>query len=247
MTRSKKIKSDRLLTDYGDVIREMTQSISAGATVIPKLPEDMTESSCGETAFRLARDLAREADEPCTKARRIRNDVISSGNLSFKLSSGDHFSRIALAYYLGKFQESMDAIEKGAEDRNSVLAAIDAAFVIGMLAPAREVDRKRLARSAQLAQSKIAQGKKAEIAALRLKALSDAIKAVEPNMNLLATSREYAEKIRPSVIERLKLLDKLARDRLKIDPEGKGWPSESTIKTAIRKIKSGKTSGIVLP
>jgi len=115
-----------------------------------------------------------------------------------------------------------------------VLGAIEAAFAIGMLAPTKEVDRERLVRQAALSNAEKMRARKEERAAERAAKLIDAINAVEPKKNCLATSLEYGGKIRPSVIEQLKLFNEEMRDHLKIDPESNTWPSASTIKNAIR-------------
>jgi hypothetical protein len=79
MTKSKKIQADRPLTTYGDAIDKMVNEIENGATVLPRLPDDMTKNSCAETAFRLAADQAGETNEAHIRVRRIRNDVLNSG------------------------------------------------------------------------------------------------------------------------------------------------------------------------
>jgi hypothetical protein len=172
--------------------------------------------------------------------------VLNSGRRSFKLSAGDHFTTIAIVHYTDTFRENFGAIERGDVNENTVLRAIEAAFAIGTLAPTREVDRKRLARQAELSNAEKMRTRKKERDAERAAKLIEAINALQPNKNCLATSQKYAEKIRPCVIEQLKLLDEETRDRLKIDPERNGWPSASTIKNAIREIKSVNTSRVVL-
>jgi hypothetical protein len=64
----------------------------------------------------------------------------------------------------------------------------------------------------------------------RRRALIDAIQAHAAAENLvLSTSEKFADSIRASV-----------RERLKIAPDGGDWPSASTIKGAIRQIKKDK-------
>jgi len=114
MTKSKKIKVDRPLIDYGDAIDKMVNEIKNGAMVLPRLPNDMTENSCAETAFRLAAGQAGETNEVHIRARRIRNDVLNSGRRSFKLSAGDHFATIAIVHYELINSEKILAQSKGA-------------------------------------------------------------------------------------------------------------------------------------
>jgi hypothetical protein len=141
-----KFKVDRPLSDYGDEINKMVNEKS-GAPIL-RLPDDMKEKSCAETAFRLALDRAGETDEAHTKARRIRNDVLNSGKLSFKLSAGDRFSTIAIVHYIDKFQKCFAAIEGGDTNADAVIGAIEAAFAIATLAPPNKRIRKRLAQKA---------------------------------------------------------------------------------------------------
>ncbi len=231
MTESKKIQVDRPLTDYGDAVEKMVNEIKNGATVLPRLPDDMTENGCAETAFRLAADQAGETNEVHIRARRIRSDVLNSGRRSFKLSAGDHFATIAIVHYTDKFREHFCTIEGGDVNENTVLGAIEAAFAIGTLAPPNEGLQRRLKRVAELSRTEEMRAIKSEIDDERAVKLSEAIEAeATQRRRALAISREYADLIRPGV-----------RRRLNLDPEGKDWPSVATIKNAIREIKKAKT------
>jgi hypothetical protein len=231
MTKSKKNQVDRLLSDYGDAIDKMFNEIKSGATILPRLPDDMTENSSAETAFRVAVDQAGETNDVHIRARRIRNDVLNSGKRSFNLSAGDQFATIAIVYYTEKFQSNFGAIEGGDINENTVIGAIEAAFAIGTLAPPDKGLQRRLKRVAELSRTEGMRAIKREIDDKRAAKLSEAIRAeAAQQRRALAISREYADLIRPGV-----------RRRLNLDPEGEDWPSVATIKNTISEIKKAKT------
>jgi hypothetical protein len=112
-----------------------------------------------------------------------------------------------------------------------VLGAIEAAFAIGALAPANEGLQRRFKRMAELSRTKEMRARKSEVDDERAVKLIEAIEAEATLLRrALAISREFADLIRPGV-----------RWRLNLDPEGKDWPSVTTIKNAIREIKKAKT------
>jgi hypothetical protein len=174
----KKVQTDRLLRDYGDAIAKMEHEIKNGATVIKKLPDDMTENSCPETAFRLAMSKVGETDEAHIRARRIRNDILNSGKRSFKLSAGDHFSTIAIVYYMEKFRECFVAVERGDANENDVVGAIEAAFAIGTLAPPNRGLEERLKKGVNKAQTSHARETKNRKLEAERKQIADAFRAV---------------------------------------------------------------------